>query len=67
MKMLLVVVSSESCVDVECDVCCCVGLDSSSELVHDEHRQLLSKYISRVQGIREILSRDRMKVVFFGR
>jgi len=40
---------------------------SCSELVQDEHRQLLSKYISRVYGIREILSRDRMKVVFFGR
>ena len=45
----------------------CAGMESSSELIRDEHRQLLSKYISRVQGIREILSRDRMKVVFFGR
>jgi len=45
----------------------CVGLESSSELVQEEHRHLLSKHVSRVQGIREILSRDRMKVVFFGR
>ena len=45
----------------------CVGVDSSSELVQSEQRELLSKYVSRVQGIREILSRDRMKVVFFGR
>jgi len=42
-------------------------MESFSELVEDEHRQLLFKHISRVQGIREILSRDRMKVVFFGR
>jgi len=54
-----------------CNVCAAcgwyAGMESSSELVQDAHRQLLSKYISRVQGIREILSRDRMKVVFFGR
>ena len=43
------------------------GMEDSMELVHEDHRQLLSKHISRVHGIREILSRDRMKVVFFGR
>jgi mitofusin len=43
------------------------AVDRSSDLIRDEQRELLTKYATRVQGIREILSRDRMKVVFFGR
>ena len=55
------------CVCVMCIMAGGAGMEDSMELVHEDHRQLLSKHISRVHGIREILSRDRMKVVFFGR
>jgi len=43
------------------------GVDVSNDLISSEQREMLSKHLSRVNGIREILSRDRMKVVFFGR
>jgi len=44
------------------------GLDGDSEeLMKYDQRETLERYIDKVTGIREILSRDRMKVAFFGR
>ena len=38
-----------------------------NQLIAAEQREILDKYAEKVAGIREMLSRDRMKVAFFGR
>jgi len=41
--------------------------DDKTGLIEAIQVELLEKYTDKVAGIREILSRDRMKVAFFGR
>ncbi|ESN93802.1 hypothetical protein HELRODRAFT_87998 [Helobdella robusta] len=43
------------------------SLSQESSLIKPDQCEQFSKYKDKVQGIREILKRDRMKVAFFGR
>ena len=40
---------------------------TEEDVVKNEHKEHVSNFVTKVNGIREILSRDRMKVAFFGR
>lgn len=40
---------------------------SDDDLLGAEKRDLVQKHVTKISGILEILRRDRMKVVFFGR
>ena len=44
-----------------------VGAPSSENIIQEEHKTQIESYLSKVGGIRDMLSRDRMKVAFFGR
>ena len=44
-----------------------LAIDESEEVVTAEQREHVNTYTDRVNGIREIIGRDRMKVAFFGR
>lgn len=44
-----------------------VGLDIRDAVVRSEYPERVHTYRGKVTGIREMLNRDRMKVVFFGR
>nr|CAG4640638.1 EOG090X01A3 [Eulimnadia texana] len=39
----------------------------SSDITNEENKNSVESYICKVKGIREVLARDHMKVVFFGR
>jgi len=43
------------------------AFDLEKKLVAPERLELLGKYVEKTSGVMEILRRDRMKVVFFGR
>lgn len=43
------------------------GLSKEIEIVDTSEQELFSSYVHKVLGIREVLSRDHMKVAFFGR
>lgn len=45
----------------------CTGLDPRDAIIKPEYPMRILSYQSKVSGIREMLNRDRMKVVFFGR
>ncbi|XP_037914832.1 transmembrane GTPase Marf isoform X3 [Hermetia illucens] len=43
------------------------GLPQEIEIVDKEEKELFQSYVQKVAAIREVLSRDHMKVAFFGR
>ena len=43
------------------------GVTARENIVQEEHRTQVESYLHKVGGIRDMLSRDRMKVAFFGR
>ncbi|XP_037952768.1 transmembrane GTPase Marf-like isoform X1 [Teleopsis dalmanni] len=44
-----------------------IALHSDAEIVDKSERELFESYVNKVAAIREVLSRDHMKVAFFGR
>ena len=43
------------------------GIPSELHVVSSDHQEKVNESYNQVQGIREVLARDHMKVAFFGR
>jgi hypothetical protein len=46
---------------------CISAIKDEDDLVQDKQLEQIRGHTKRVKGIQEIISRDRMKVAFFGR
>lgn len=48
-------------------ICIITGLQEKNSILEASQAEQVASYVQKVQGIRDVLTRDHMKVAFFGR